>query len=71
MNVFPATAWVRRAPEDVAMDGAALARAQRWLDATADAKGYRFAVVKDGYLTTLDPIAWTGLGAPPARIQSC
>ncbi len=50
MTGFPLTTWERRAPEDLGIDAAGLERAHRWLDATAGSDGYRFALVKDGYL---------------------
>jgi CubicO group peptidase (beta-lactamase class C family) len=50
MIVFPSAAWEWSAPEQLGIDVAGLERAHSWLDATADSNGYRFVLVKDGYL---------------------
>jgi len=50
MTLYPGDDWDRAAPEDVGIDSAGLDRARRWLADMAGDRGYRLAIVRDGYL---------------------
>ena len=50
MTVYPADQWARVAPEDAGFDVGRLLLASQWLDDHAPERGYRVAIVRDGYL---------------------
>jgi CubicO group peptidase (beta-lactamase class C family) len=47
---FPGNEWAQAAPEDVGLDAQRLEDARRWMDEHTDERGYRFLIVRDGYL---------------------
>ncbi|MGC9347494.1 MAG: serine hydrolase domain-containing protein [Anaerolineae bacterium] len=50
MTEYPRLTWPRKPAEEAGFDREKLGLARRWMDEHADDRGYRLAIVRDGYL---------------------